>query len=148
MMHPLFLTGRDESTKRPSTVLNFKKATFEEIANHCDRIVSFMLFVIVIVFHHHFKSLRRVAQDYENWRIVENLSIDLIHIFKIRGAKTEVFCCLRFYIFDTKILFYVKSSVLKQISIFVSVRIHFRLEITSILSYNDFDGELRCWDKN
>ena len=36
-----------------------------------------------------------------------------IHLFKIRGAKTEVFCCLRCCIFEAKILFCVQSLVSK-----------------------------------
>ena len=33
-----------------------------------------------------------------------NSKAKIIHLFKIRGAKTEVFCCLRFRIFEAKIL--------------------------------------------
>ena len=44
-----------------------------------------------------------------------------IHLFKIRGAKTEVFCCLRFRIFEAKILFCVQSLAWKQIFTFISV---------------------------
>ena len=37
--------------------------------------------------------------------------VTIIHLFKIRGAKTEVFCCLRFCIFEANISFCVQSFV-------------------------------------
>ena len=47
--------------------------------------------------------------------------LGLIHLFKIRGAKTEVFCCLRCCIFEAKILFYVQSLVKKRTFTFISI---------------------------
>ena len=44
-----------------------------------------------------------------------------IHLFKIRGAKTEVFCCLRFCIFQAKILFCMQRLVYEPIFTFMSV---------------------------
>ena len=38
-----------------------------------------------------------------------------IHLFKIRGAKTEVFYCLRFCIFEANTLFCVQRLVSGQI---------------------------------
>ena len=45
----------------------------------------------------------------------------IIHLFEIRGEKTEVFCYFRFWIFETKILFCVQSLVFTQIFTSISV---------------------------
>ena len=43
-----------------------------------------------------------------------------INLFKIGGAKTEVFGCLRFRIFEAKILICVQSLVYEPIFTFMS----------------------------
>ena len=75
------------------------------------------------------------------------LQIRLIRLFKIKGAKREVFCCLRCCIFEAKILFCVQSfGIQKEILLSYLSSFGNYGDFENVKLYKGFDSEIRSLD--